>query len=204
MADLVIRPATEDESDVIADLVFGEPGQETRRVAAALYGVNDPARLRPLFRALWRAGQNWKHTFVGVADGAIVDIVQCGSSAMRVTPSVAVIALRALGLRVLAAPKAMRLHDRVSPTKPPDAMVISELHVLSTARGKGIGGRLLAFAEHEAARRGLTRVALHTYVTNPARHLYERNGYVAETVATDAAFERRTGVPGNVLFVKDL
>ena len=71
-------------------------------------------------------------------------------------------------------------------------------------RGRGIGGRLLAFAEAEAARTGHGQVALHTFTTNPARRLYERNGYRAVAEVTDPDFERRTGVAGNVLYVKDL
>jgi GNAT superfamily N-acetyltransferase len=228
--DLVIRPAGEDESDVVAEIVFGEPGQVTRQVAAALYGVDDPEVLRPLFRAVWAAGENWRQTHVGVvshlsdADPTAADpprgapsptigsidldrvagIVQLGESGTRITAGVAVAALRALGIRALAAPRALRLAARVAPTKPAGALIVSELHVAVWSRGRGVGARLLAFAEAEATRTGHDQVALHTFTTNPARRLYERCGYRVVAEVTDPAFERRTGVAGNVLYVKDL
>jgi GNAT superfamily N-acetyltransferase len=227
---MVIRPARGAESDRIAEIVFGEPEQVTRRVAAALYRVDDAEVLRPLFRAVWAGGENWRRTHVGVvvqaseSDGValgvspgtagvetvsldgerIAGIVQLGQSSVRVTVSVSVAAARALGVRALVAPRALRLAARVAPTYPAEALIVSELHVAPEFRGEGIAGRLLAFAEAEAVRTGHKQVALHTFTTNPARSLYERSGYRAVREVTDVAFERRTGVAGNVLYVKDL
>jgi GNAT superfamily N-acetyltransferase len=130
--------------------------------------------------------------------------VQLGESATRVTPGVAAAALRAIGVRALLARKALRLAARVAPTYPDGAFIVSELHVDPAYRGQGVGAGLLAFAETEAVRTGCRQIALHTFTTNPARSLYERSGYRAVGDVTDAAFERRTGVAGNVLYVKDL
>jgi ribosomal protein S18 acetylase RimI-like enzyme len=207
---LEVRPAEAADADLVAEVVFGDPDQMTRRVAAALYGVDDPEVLRPLFRAVAIAGESWRRTHVGVvtdpATGhdAVAGIVQLGPSETRITPKVAVAAMGALGVRALAAPRAMRLAARVAPTYPADALIVSELHVAPGFRGRGIGGSLLTFAEAEAVRTGRAQVALHTFTTNPARSLYERSGYRVVAEVTDADFERRTGVAGNVLYVKDV
>ena len=63
---------------------------------------------------------------------------------------------------------------------------------------------MLAYAEAQARARGAQRMALHTLTTNPAQRLYERNGFRVVETATNAEFERLTGVAGNVLMVKEL
>jgi hypothetical protein len=47
-------------------------------------------------------------------------------------------------------------------------------------------------------------LSLTTAITNPARRLYERNGYGVVGEKRDAEYERITGVPGRVLMVKEL
>ena len=46
-------------------------------------------------------------------------------------------------------------------------------------RGQGLGGRLLEALANEARRNGMPRISLSVSIGNPARRLYERNGYVA-------------------------
>jgi ribosomal protein S18 acetylase RimI-like enzyme len=87
---------------------------------------------------------------------------------------------------------------------PPDAFYIAELHVDPTRRSEGIGARLLAWADDEATRLGRTRLALNTYSTNRARHLYDRAGYSVTRERTDPRYERYTGIPGRVLMEKRL
>ncbi len=202
---IAIRPAAEGESDAVADLVFGEPDQETRRITSALYGVRDSEALRPMFRAVWRAGENWRQTFVSVIDTEIVGIVQCGRSAMRITPVIALNAVRALGLRALSAPKAMRLGR---PGRADEAVGCAGGLRAPRAAGTSWNGHR---SDPARIRRRPRRAAgpplawhWHTYTTNPARRLYERCAYVAHETVTDPEFERRTGMDGNVLYVKEL
>lgn len=202
--DLVFRPATRADSDVIADTIFGDAEQDSTRAGIALFGVADPVRLRDLFRSAWRRAHHWRHTEIAELDGRPVGLLQAGGSSMRVTPGLVIDALRAVGPAAVRLPFRLRVADRVSPPKPAGAFVVSEVHVVAAYRGRGIGGALLERAEARARREGAAVMALHTLVTNPARRLYERHGYVATAEVTDPAFERLTGVRGNVLYVKDL
>jgi len=54
---------------------------------------------------------------------------------------------------------------------------IHDLAVLPGHRGAGIGTALLAAIEAEALKRGACKVTLEVLSGNPARHLYERQGY---------------------------
>jgi len=59
-------------------------------------------------------------------------------------------------------------------------LLMDGIFVASAARGKGIGGRLLAEVVAEAARRGCTEIRLDVIDRNArARVLYERMGFVA-------------------------
>lgn len=202
---LTFRKATESESDVLADLVFGEPEQETQRVAARLFDVDDVELLRKLFRLTWREAQNWKSSELALVDGVPAGVLQTGGSSMRITPGVVLAVIRALGLRrTLRLPGRLRIRGRVTPPKPDGAYLVSELHVLPEFRGRGIGAAILKHAEEDARKRGTTLMALSTLTTNPARRLYERFGFTVEDEAVDPEFERITGAAGNVLYVKRL
>lgn len=202
--DVSFRKATAADSDLLADLVFGEEGDEGRRVAAAVLELDDVEQLRPLFRAMWRSAENWRRSELLLIDGEPAGVLQSGTSSVKITPGVVIAAFRALGLKAFKMANRMRVYDRVSPEKPEGAYVVSEVHVLQKHRGKGLGTRLMARAEEQARAGGYTVMALHTRTNNPARRLYERLGYEAAGEATDAEFERLTGVSGNVLYVKRL
>jgi ribosomal protein S18 acetylase RimI-like enzyme len=204
VVDLYFRAATAAESDFLADTVFGNPSQETTRVATALYGVDDPEQLRRLYRIIWRGADNWKNTELALDGDRTVGLVQTGRTSVTITPGVAIAATRTLGLGVLRVPFRLRTQNRVRPTAPDGAFVISEIHVVSEFRGLGIGNALLGRAEQRASRFGPRRCALQTLATNPARRLYERNGYSVAAETTDARFEQLTGVTGKILYVKDL
>jgi ribosomal protein S18 acetylase RimI-like enzyme len=202
--EMTFRRATAEDSDLVADLVFGEAGGEGRRVAAAVLGVEDSERLRPLFRQVWRAAENWRQCELLIVEGKPAGVLQTGPSSMKITPGVVLAAVRALGLLALRMPGRLGIMDRVAPKKPEGAFIISEIHVLDEYRGRGLGARMMARAEEQARAGGFAVMALHTRTNNPARRLYERCGYEAAGEATDAEFERLTGVPGNVLYVKRL
>lgn len=59
---------------------------------------------------------------------------------------------------------------------------IHDLCVHHDWRGKGIGSALLDAVADEARRRGCCKVTLEVREDNPARKLYERNGYKSEPV----------------------
>ena len=202
--DLTFREATADDSDRLADIVFGGPESEGRHVAGAVFGIKDTERLRPVFRRVWREAENWRQSELALLDGVPVGALQTGHSSMKITPGVVIAAVRALGLGALRMPSRLRIEDRVSPKKPDGAFIISEIHVDESYRGRGLGARMMARAEEQARAGGYSVMALHTRTANPARRLYERCGYEAAGEATDPEFERLTGVPGNVLYVKRL
>jgi ribosomal protein S18 acetylase RimI-like enzyme len=200
---LLFRQATAADTDLLADLVLGEPEQETTRVAMLLYDLADFGLARALFRLLWRAGKNWKLSEVALMDGRPAGVLQTGGSSIRVTPAFILAAFRKLGARRLLHMRSrLRIQRRVSPDKPPGAYVISEIHVAPEFRGRGLGEAILRHAEEDARILGFDVMALHTLATNPARGLYGRFGFEAVAERRDPEFQRMTGVPGNVLFVK--
>jgi ribosomal protein S18 acetylase RimI-like enzyme len=79
-----------------------------------------------------------------------------------------------------------------------------ELQVDPDRRNEGLGGRLLAEVERVARGRGASTLSLTTQIDNPARRLYERNGFRVEAEKRHRRYEALTGSPGRVLMVKDL
>ncbi len=96
------------------------------------------------------------------------------------------------------------LRERVDTPRPSNSLYIAHLNTLPESRGRGLGGQLLAHAEKMARLTKLPRLALDVYTTNPARRLYERNGFRTVAEKTDRDFERAAGVPGYALMVKQL
>nr|XP_022291375.1 uncharacterized protein LOC111102799 [Crassostrea virginica] len=74
-----------------------------------------------------------------------------------------------------------RLYLMTSGTKvdiPADKAYVDHICVLSKFRGKGIGKILLDMADMDARKRGCKSIFLLVATSNPAQHLYERQGYV--------------------------
>ncbi len=182
------RPAAAADSDLLADLVMGEPEQETTRVAMRLNGLQDFEAARQLLRVAWRAAENWRRSTLAELEHTPVGMLQSGGSSLRVTPSLVLSVLRGVPLMtVLRLPGRLRLQRRLVPPKPPGAYVIAEIHVAPEFRSRGFG-----------------EMALHTLTTNPAQHLYQRCGFDEVARRVDPEFERITGAEGNVLMVKRL
>jgi ribosomal protein S18 acetylase RimI-like enzyme len=205
MQDIGFRPAVAADSDLLADLVLGDPEQETTRVAMRLFGISDIEAARRLFRLTWRAAENWRRSTLAELDGAPVGMLQSGGSSLRVTPALVLSVVRRLPpLISLRMPGRLRLQRRLVPAKPPGAYVVAEIHVTPAFRGRGLGEAILAYAEEDARRGGFREMALSTLTTNPARRFYERCGFQVLKKRVDPKFERITGAEGNLLMVKRL
>ncbi len=72
-----------------------------------------------------------------------------------------------------------------------DHLYIENIAVDPSAQGRGLGRGLMAFAEQEAARRGLARMALVTHETMTENQaIYARLGYVEVERRTDEGYRR--------------
>jgi GNAT superfamily N-acetyltransferase len=204
---LTIRPATRDDLADIARIMNDPPEPP----AAALLGRDTATRLGSLFV---HAGISisLSQTRVAVVDGRVVGVMECGHrDGSKLTPfrvlRLARAVLRAvwiIGPRGLL--RAIRGYRRraVVSFKEVSVFPVAELYVDEQLRNRGIGGALLAHADELAMQHGARRMCIETGITNPARRLYERNGYHVVDVKTDAEYERLTRSPGRVLMVKEL
>ena len=199
------RPAAAADSDLLADLVMGEPEQETTLVAMRLVGLQNFETARQLLRVAWRAAENWRRSTVAELEHTPVGMLQSGGPSFRVTPLLVLSVIRGLPLTtLLRLPGRLRLQRRLEPPKPPGAYVIAEIHVAPEFRGRGFGEAILARAQEDARQGGFHEMALHTLTTNPAQRLYRRFGFEEVARRVDPEFERITGAEGNVLMVKRL
>jgi ribosomal protein S18 acetylase RimI-like enzyme len=95
--------------------------------------------------------------------------------------------------------------SRVSPHPPAGSWYVDALAVSAGCRRRGVARRLLAEAEHAAARAGATGVALDTGLANaPAQALYEACGYRRREVreAPDERTAAAIGGPGFIAYFK--
>ena len=198
-----VRKGTPRDTNRIAEIVSGEPGQE----AIGLTGSAELAREFGMAMVrLPNSQMGWKRTVVAEANGRVVGIVQAGDFPdFGVTPRIVYLAVRVFGLAKLVRllPR-MRARDRVQPKRPRGAYHIAEIDVDPSFRNRGIGSALLDHAEAEARAGGYARMSLTTTTINPARRLYERHGFRVVETKTDAAYERYTGIEGRHLMVKEL
>ena len=200
---LALREATGADADRVAEIVSGDPSQE----AIGLCGDRQRARAFGMALARSRVLEGGAQTIVGELDGRTVAILQMadGVGDVRLTRALAVIALRVFGpLGVLRAVFRGRARARVDIRPPAGALHISELHVASDMRGRGIGQAALCFAEQQARTRGHRLLSLTTTTSNPARRLYERSGFRVVETRTDPVYRRITGIDGRHLMVKEL
>jgi GNAT superfamily N-acetyltransferase len=208
MEGVAIRRATTADFERIDSIVNDPPGAEA--VAAA---GGDASVARRFSRAIFEMGVSpvLARCVVAEVDGAVVGVMDAGAGAspVHIGPRLVVKmigrALRIFGpVKAVRAVPALRARSRVEFDVPPGSYYIAELDVDPAWRNRGIGGVLLAHAEEEARRLDVPRLSLTTNITNPARRLYERNGYRVTHVKTDATYERITGIPGRLLMVKEL
>jgi GNAT superfamily N-acetyltransferase len=199
---LSIRQAAARDVERIAQIIHGEPGDES----VALTGSVDRARRFGYGLVNLDAIPNAaRPTVVAESDGRVVGVLQYtrGQSGTPITLGHVRLAVSVMGpIGVLRLLPRLRARTKVDMPIPVDSFYVAELHVDPKLRGQGVGGQLLDWAEQEATRLGDTRMTLTTTATNPARHLYERKGFTVTRSATDPSYERFTGIPGRVLMEK--
>jgi GNAT superfamily N-acetyltransferase len=72
-----------------------------------------------------------------------------------------------------------------------DHLLVENVAVHPSAQGQGLGGALMSFAEQEATRRGLTRMALVTHeVMTENQAIYARLGYVEVARRAEDGYRR--------------
>ena len=205
MTKLTFRPATKADTDKIVDIIIGEPDQVSTQIGMRMFGIQTMSQAKRLFGTMAKSTENWRFTTLAEMDGEIVGILQVSEGSLRMTPRLMITAVLLYGpffMRKLM-PR-IQLQQRVQTEPPANAYKIAELHVAPAYRGHGIGGKLLDYAEQDARAAGYSQMALQTWMTNPARQLYERHGFKVVDTRTDAEFEQLTGTPGNYLMVKTL
>ncbi len=93
---------------------------------------------------------------------------------------------------------------KVNLSAPEGGVHLVELQVAPEHRNRGVGALLLRRVDDYAAEQRAAHISLTTAIENPARRLYERNGYRVTGQKTDPRYERITGSAGRVLMVKEI
>jgi ribosomal protein S18 acetylase RimI-like enzyme len=202
MEGLVIRKAAAGDLDRIAEIIAGEPGRE----AVAIAGCEEAARdFGIALVKLPGSPQGWEHSTVAEVDGEVVGVIQTGVG-LWFGPSrrLVMLAIRTFGAGLISVWPRYKARQRVEPAQPSDAWYIGELDVDPAYQNRGIGAALLEHAEAEARQLGYKKMSLQTTTINPARRLYERQGFSVMETRTDASYERMTGISGRHLMVKEL
>lgn len=188
---LTVRPATENDLDVMVEIMFAEPGVEQIAFMPSLAGA------RRFMRGAWQAA-GVDEFLVAQEGGEVVGfswLSERGVS-LRQGAQASIGAWGILGPLRLAAKGWPR--QLVEIPMPPGPKLV-ELQTHPTRRGTGIGTGLL---EHIIELVGSSPLSLTTRSNNPARRLYERHGFVVAGEKTHRAFERRTGARGRILMVR--
>lgn len=162
-----IRQATAHDAAAIAPLIYDAIGD----IAHRLTGENDEANVLSTLETLVRGQENrhsYKNTFVAIENDNILGIVvlyngQEGATFDRVLE------------KWLAA---KNVQTSIDVEAHADEYYIDTICVAATARGKGIGTKLLAFAEQVAREKGYGKLSLNVETAKlDARRLYERIGF---------------------------
>ena len=207
MEGLTFRRATPADTERIAEILHGEPGQET--IGLCFGSVQLARALGYALVRLPGTPQGWEHTVLAALNEEPVGVLQASGGHLGVTsfvtPGVVLQAMRIFGaFKLLRGLPRIRARARLNFDHQPGAYAVNELHVDPRYRNRGIGGVLLDYAEEQARRGGYERMALTTTTSNPARRLYERHGFRVVDTRTDLAYERYTGIAGRHLMVKEL
>ena len=204
MEGLTFRKAVPGDTNRIAELTAGEPGDEE----IGMFG--DAEKARKFAMAVVRLPNSpigWERTVLAELDGKVVGMVQFGSDTpgARSTLWLTYLALLEFGpVGILRLLPRMRARRRVQTKAPEGAFNVSQIDVDPEYRNRGIGAALMEYAEAQARAGGYREMSLSTSTSNPARRLYERRGFRVIETKTDKAFERYTGVEGRLQMAKEL
>lgn len=200
--DLRARHADAGDAERLASLMFVAPGREPVAMAGSASAAE-----RFQVRLLRRAIQTGT-SIVIVAEtpsgpAGFAEVSQGAETpSLRTLVPAAVAAMGVAGaLRAAWRSSARR---KVDLAVPEGGVHLVELQVAPDQRNRGIGAFLLARVDEYAISQHAAHVSLTTATDNPARGLYERNGYRLIDQRTNARYERLTGSAGRVLMVKPL
>jgi ribosomal protein S18 acetylase RimI-like enzyme len=207
MVDVYVRPARVGDRPRIAGLLSEPPAAQWVAIAGSVAAARRATRL--LVEA--DVSIQLASTVVVERDVAIVGVMDAAAHwrepdltpalLIRLVPRIVSVAGPLSLWRLL---RARPVLARVSFEIDPRSFYIAEVTVDAALRNRGIGGALLDDAERRARAAGCPGITLTTDVTNPARRLYERHGFVITGEKRDGEYERYSMSPGRVLMTKAL
>jgi len=204
MTQITFRPARHDETGRICEIMYSNPPQEAVRICES----EDRARRFCYMQVgMPELGLGWERTVLAALDGEPVTVLQASieKGDYSITPRLVWNTLRVLGpVRTIRSLPYIPAQRRVTPPVPEGSYYIAELHTHPDFRNRGLGKAALEYADAQARKEGCSTMSLVTTVVNPARHLYERQGFEVVETRTDDVYERMTGIPGRNLMVKEL
>ena len=186
-----VRPASTADLDAMVEVMFTEPSIEQVAFLPTIEGAR-----RFTSEISRRAGI--EDFVVADDDGEVVGFAWCSDHDVSVADGAqaAVVGWGIVGpLRLIVRGWPRQLVEIPIPAGPK----LIELQAHPARRGTGIGTTLLEHVIDTVDGRALS---LTTRTDNPARHLYERHGFVVEAEKAHRAFERRTGASGRILMVR--
>jgi len=204
--ELIIRPARPEDANSAARLIHMALG----RFGEYTFGNGSPAKTLEVLERLFVAGKHrfsYEHAFLAEKGGNVAGLLL--SHPAKIMTRLDLLTARPL-LGIMGVGEVLRLFFRLLPLAggreaEKDEYYISDLAVLPQFQGQGIGTRLLAFAEEQAAGHGLRKCSLTVALHNDAaRQLYLRLGYrIVETV-TYSRVQQRCGERGYQRMMKVL
>jgi len=200
--DLVARQADADDAERLASLMFLDPGREAVAMAGSASAA-ERFQVRLLRRALQKGTSTVIIAETPSGPAGFAEVSQGAETpSLRTLAPAAVAAMGVAG--ALRAARRSLARRKVDLAVPGGGVHLVELQVAPDLRNRGIGALLLARVDEYAISQHAEHVSLTTATDNPARGLYERNGYRLVDQKTDARYERLTGSEGRVLMVKPL